>query len=136
MFVALDTCSTETYITEELATRLQLQTKPVDIAISGIGGKVTNHQLKMANMTIKSKVNDWRHDTLVYVLPKICDDLKYHDTNESTSIQIDMLLSCHISLKLLICYDDEAEVLDAITKFQPEENTLGSAIYPKTIMTI
>ena len=112
VFVALDTCSTETYITEELASRLQLQTTPVDIAISGIGGEVNNHHLKMANLTLKSKVKKWEHKIPVYVLPKICDDLKYHDRVKSTSIQIDMLLSSHISLKLLICYNEEAEVLE------------------------
>ena len=127
MFVALDTCSTETYITEELASRLGLQTTATNITISGIGGETNRLQLGKAQLTIKSKVNDWCQDTTVFILDRICENLKYHDTKEPTEIEIDMLLSCQVSLKLLITYDEEAEVL---------ETHLGQCYLPEDKMTI
>ena len=47
-----------------------------------------------------------------YVLPRICDKLKFHDTTRQEELAVDMLLSCHLTVKALIQYDEGTEVLE------------------------
>ena len=105
------------FITKELANRLKLRERPLDVSVAGVMDEVI-HANKVVNLCVKSHFNRFSEKMDCVVLPKITQQLPQHfipmqsvsipkhiklaDPNFNVSASIDMLIRAK-SFWRLIC---------------------------------
>ncbi|XP_018378092.1 PREDICTED: uncharacterized protein LOC108770856 [Trachymyrmex cornetzi] len=143
----LDSGSQMNFITEELANRLKLKGRPLDVAVAGVMDRVIRAN-KIVSLCVKSRFNNFCEKIDCIVLPKITQHLPQHfipmqsvyipkhiklaDPNFNVPASIDILIGAE-SFWRLICAGQIKQAKDQPTLQKTQFGWVISGVTPNDI---
>ena len=97
--IALDSCSTTSFIREKIAAVLELPCVPLQLNLAHLGGVPTRHNAATTTVLVESLGGDFREEVSATILPAICGEVDFHDTNQELSGHIDVLLDASYAFR-------------------------------------